>query len=168
MYWPIQSIQRRADMKKITGICLSLALVIGISLVPSAEVSANEVEVAVDGTLLTHQLESTMEALTMTRGIYLGSCSASVTSPGTGYVCGTGKTYATMVIPSIYVDVAIQRYNGSGWTTVASWVQYAYNAAYVGSSKTYSVTRGYYYRTATVHNAYGEYGSACTNGIYIS
>lgn len=153
-------------MKKIMGIVLSLSIAIGACMVPSVEVRAQEV--AVDGTLLTHELESTMELFAMSRGIYLHSGSASVTSPGIGLVCSTGKTYATKSIPSLYVKVYMQRYNGSTWSTVANWTQYAYNTNIVTSSKTYSVSRGYYYRTSTVHNAYGETGAAITNGIYIS
>lgn len=153
-------------MKKIMGVLLSLTILFGACLVPSNMAHANEV--AVDGTLLTQELESTVEFLSMTRGIYLHSGSASITSPGTGLICGTGKTYANMSIPSLFVGVYLQRYNGSSWSTIANWTQYAYNTNYVGSSKTYSVTRGYYYRTYTVHNAYGETGAAATNGIYIS
>lgn len=153
-------------MKRIKEVFLSLILVFVIFIMPSTYAQAQET--TSDGTLLTNELESTMEALTMTRGIYLASCSASITSPGTGLTCSTGKTYASMNVPSLYVAVHLQRYDGSTWSTVANWTQYAYNNNYVGSSKTYSVTRGYYYRTATVHNAYGETGAACTSGIYIS
>lgn len=153
-------------MKKFVEMLLTLVVVCSVSMVPYGSVNAQEV--ASDGTLLTQDLESTMEALSLTRGIYLWSCSASITSPGTGLTCSTGKTYATKVVPSLYVAVHLQQYSGSTWTTVANWTQYAYNDSIVTSSKTYSVTRGYYYRTATVHNAYGETGAAITNGIYIS
>lgn len=153
-------------MQKLIGTLLSLSVIVGLCTMPTMSVAA--MEVAVDGTLLTEELESTMDMLSMTRGIYLGTGSAGVTNPGTGLVCSTGKTYATKSVPSLYVAVHMQRYTGSSWTTVANWTEYAYNTSFVGSSKTYSVSRGYYYRTYTVHNAYGETGSGCTNGIYIS
>lgn len=153
-------------MRKLTGVLLTLMLIFGGCILPNVNVNAEEM--AVDGTLLTHELESTMEYMSLNRGIYLATYSASVTSPGVGLVCGTGKTYASRAVPSLYVIVSIQRYNGSGWTTVANWTQYAYNTSIVTSSKTYSVSRGYYYRTVTSHGAYGETGSGFTNGIYIS
>lgn len=166
MYGAVQSYTKEKIMKKIIRVLLSLSLILGASIMTCNPVQAHEL--AVDGTVLTQELESTMEVLAMTRGIYLLSGSASITSPGVGQVCSTGKTYATQSIPSMYVAVYIQRYNGSTWSTVANWTQYAYNTNIVTSSKTYSVSRGYYYRTYTVHNAYGETGSGCTNGIYIS
>lgn len=153
-------------MKRFLGVLLSLSLIMGMSFFTSISTCAQEV--SVDGVLLTQENESTMEVLSMTRGMYLYSYSASVTSPGTGLVCSTGKTYASMSVPNLYVKVYMQRYNGSTWSTVADWSQYAYNTNIVTSSKTYSVTRGYYYRTYTLHGAYGETGAACTSGIYIS
>lgn len=153
-------------MKKIIGIMLSLALVLGSFGAQSMVVKADEI--TVDGSVLTQDLESTMEYLSMNRAMYMLSFSASITSPGIGYVCSTGKTYGTMVMPSMYVAVYMQRYNGSTWSTVVNWTEYAYNTSIVTSSKTYSVPRGYYYRTYTVHNAYGETAAAATNGIYIS
>lgn len=166
MYCTVQVHKGGDYMKKIIGVFLSLSIVFVSCMIPSAYAQAEGT--TLDGTLLTYELESTMEFISMTKGIYLLSGSASITSPGTGLVCSTGKTYATMSIPSMFVGVYIQRYNGSTWSTVANWTQYAYNTNIVTSSKTYSVTRGYYYRTVTVHNAYGETGSAATSGIYIS
>lgn len=153
-------------MKKVLGVFLSLGLIVSLAIVPFEGAQAQEV--AKDSTLLTQELESTMEGLSLSRGIYLATYSASITSPGIGLVCSTGKTYASKVVPSMYVAVYMQRYNGSTWSTVVNWTEYAYNTEFLGSSKTYSVTRGYYYRTYTVHNAYGETAAAITNGIYIS
>lgn len=165
---PYNIIERRMFMKRIfTGI-LALSLSVGMMLVPTLTAKAQENTYAVDGTLLTYDSESHVDIYPLTRGVYLSACSATVSCPSTGLVCGTAKTYANFSIPKLYVDVYIQRYTGSGWTTVANWIQYAYNTAYVGSSKVYSVPRGYYYRTASVHYANGDYGSGFTSGIYIA
>lgn len=153
-------------MKKLMKVALVCAVVIAsIGMSSSKAVAA---ELAVDGTLLTTDSESEFVYESMLRGAYLYKGTGTITNPGIGLVGAGGTTIATMSVPSISVSVSIQRYNGSGWTTVANWTTSASNTNYVGSSKTYSVTRGYYYRVYTVHAANGEYAFGATSGIYIS
>lgn len=153
-------------MKKLLQQIVTASLI--LTLLFCTPISASAQEVAEDGTLLTTELESSVEVFSMLRGTYLNTGKAYISVPGTGYACGSGTTVANSAVSSIGLALYIQRYNGSGWTTVYQWSVSGSNTAYLSSTKTYAVTRGYYYRVYTTHSAGGEFMWNSTSGIYIA
>lgn len=143
-------------------------LVCTLAIIPGFRSEAAEVDMVELDSVLTSDVESTYEINPIMRYSYLMTCRGTITNPAIGYVGASASTYASTSVPSISVTVFVQRYNGSSWTTIANWKQSATNKAYVGTEKTLSVTRGYYYRVYSVHNANGESNFGATNGIYIS
>lgn len=150
-------------MRKILSAFLLAAIVMSTGLIGHA----NEAEYVINSEL-TNVDESSYEVFTIQRGTYLLAGSGTITNPAIGYVGASASTVARYSVPTVSVTVYLQRYNGSSWTTVSSWSAKGTNTNYVGTDKLFSVTRGYYYRVYSVHNANGETAFGATNGIYIS
>lgn len=98
------------------------------------------------------------EATTVTPrfvNISLMSASIDVTSSGKAlpysYVKTANSTY------TIYLNMSLQRYVNGGWSDVKSWS--TSGTGDVELDKSYYVTPGYYYRTATAATVYTSGGS---------
>lgn len=159
-------------MKKITAILLTAVLSICFCMIPQTAVEAadsTEYQVGdyVGGSLLTDEDFSEGTALAMTRGIYLGSGSSSISKVGTGKIAASGSTVGQKTVSTISVTVRVERLVGSSWQVYTSWSSTRYNAASVTSSKTLSVPQGYFYRVHSFHSANSDSSSSLTNGIWI-
>lgn len=152
-------------MKKIFKGLVTVIMAMAIMIQP---VTCRAQEVAEDGTLLTYELEVGGEYFSLTRGIYLMGGSAYLSVPSTGYVCGSASTFAQTKVSSIGLGMSIQRYNNGSWSTVQQWTASGSNMSTLTSSKTISVTRGYYYRLYASHSAGGEFCWNTTSGIYVA
>ena len=159
-------------MKKITAILLTAVLSICFCMIPQTAVEAadsTEYQVGdyVGGSLLTDEDFSEGTALPMTRGIYLGSGSSSISKVGTGKIAASGSTVGQRSVSTISVTVRVERLIGSSWQVYTSWSATRYNAASVTSSKTLSVPQGYFYRVHSIHYANSDSSGSYTNGIWI-
>ena len=130
-------------------------------------VQAADVPECVDGSYLTNDDSSEVTVGSKSRGIYLKSGSSSITRAGTGKIAAGGNTVGQKVVSKITVDVTVERYVNGKWGYYTSWVQTNYNSAYVSTSKTLSVPKGYYYRVYCVHYANSDVSDSYTDGIYI-
>lgn len=126
----------------------------------------------VDGSVLTHELSAEGIAYPRLRGIYFNSGSGSISVTGPGTVMITGSTTANQVSDSVKVTVHLQQLKNGSWVTLASYGPVTkFNGYYVSTSRTYSVSRGYYYRMTGGHtvieNGTFESGTSATNGVWV-
>lgn len=147
-----------------------IALAMGTSPVAyAAEVSEEtNVEVATDGTLLTHEEESSFTVYPRLRGVYLLKGTGTLTVPGNGLVGCYGTTTATMSVSKISISVRLERYVSGTWVGVSSWSNVGYNTNYISTYKGFSVTGGYYYRVVTEHWAATDWTMGSTSGIWVA
>ena len=72
----------------------------------------------------------------------------------------------------VQVHLYLEKLTNSGWTTVQTHSNVAYNTYKVDAGISYSVSRGYYYRVRGSHTAKKgmiiESCTTCTSAIYIS
>lgn len=142
-------------MKRILKTILSMFIVCCF-IVSTLHVSATEelLGTVVDGSVLTDGTEAESIVYPRQRGSYLSSGSAHITIAGTGSVTITGSTTAYQNVDQIKVTLYLQRLESGSWVTIATLgPRTKYNTNYVSNSKTYSVTRGYYYRVTGGHTA---------------
>ena len=64
------------------------------------------------------------------------------------------------------MNVIVERLSGGAWARVTSWTASEDNAWTVGSSKTLSVGRGYYYRVRCIHSAHTDVSSSMTSSLW--
>ncbi|MGI6679613.1 MAG: DUF6147 family protein [Dehalobacterium sp.] len=84
----------------------------------------------------------------------LGGLECSIDQVGTAAkVFVTGNTTTQFDVDSLTVKIYLQRWTGSSWTDVAYKTYNASNDDYVSGSYSYTVPRGYYYRTQVYHFA---------------
>lgn len=65
----------------------------------------------------------------------------------------TGSTSTLFEVDSLMVRIYLQRWDGSSWTNVAYKTFNDTNDDFVSGSYSYSISRGYYYRTKAYHTA---------------
>lgn len=158
--------------KRISSILTIMTLLLTMVINPiSVEASeSDEVSTIIDGSELLDESveESSEEYYSRLRGVYLMKGSGMISKVSSTMVAANGSTTAHSVVDSITVYVYVERYTGSGWTTVSSWGVTEYNDYYVSTTKFVTVTSGYYYRVRSFHYAGGESTSGSTNGIKIA
>ena len=153
---------------------LMAALLLACLILGALTVSAEEYEPGsvVDGSVLTHELTAEGIAYPKLRGTYVGSGSGSISVTGPGTVMITGSTTARQVSDSVKVTVHLQQLKNGSWVTLASYGPVTkYNDYYVSTSRTYSVSHGYYYRMTGGHtvieNGVFESTTSATNGVWV-
>jgi hypothetical protein len=149
-------------------VCL-LCFIFGVLNVQAADDLLGTV---VDGSVLTDQLEAESIIYPLMRGSYLSSGSGHILIAGTGSVKITGSTSAYQTVDEVSVTLHLQQLKNGNWVHVTTLgPKKAYNASYVSNSRTYSVTRGYYYRVTGTHVAIkddvAEALSSYTDGVYV-
>lgn len=152
--------------KRILSMCLGLALLCGMILLPINQVKAEDL-VADDGTVLIMDTESEGVAELFTKGVYLRSGSCKITKVGSGKINASGTTIAQKQVATVKVSVIIERYTGSSWVHVTSFAATASNDVMVNTSKNLTVAKGYYYRVRAIHSANSDGSSSATGGIMI-
>lgn len=142
-------------MRKSGRVVLPLLFLICCILGTLHAAAADELSgTVVDGSVLTDESEVESTVYSRLRGAYLSSGSGHLKIAGTGKVTVSGNTSAYQTVDEIKVTLRLQRLEGSTWVHVATLgPKTAYNNYYVSNSKTYSVTRGYYYRVTGSHTA---------------
>ncbi len=162
-------------MRKLSSVVTAMAMVCGLCLGMGtvSEAAASDKAIVVDGSALTHESEASTIVYSQLKGYYLLSGSGAIGMPYNGKAAATGTTFARTDLPAVGVTVSVQRYNGSGWTSVYSWSRTAYNAYKVTTSQTINVTPDYYYRVYTNHIVETPSGDleilrGSTDGIWIN
>jgi hypothetical protein len=170
--------------KRIMAVLLTVFTIAGLGTGNVSRVLAADDDLGkiVDGSLLTEDEESTAyideESIIYVSdeenddgislyGTYLLDGRASIANAGGGKIAATGVTTAHKST-KLKVTVVVQRYSGTTWDYVTSWTATKSSGTYLSTSKTLSVTKGYFYRVRCSHSAGGEAGYSCTNGIKIS
>ncbi len=152
---------------KILSLIMVMFMVCTLFISTQKNVQAADVPECVDGSYLTNDDSSEVTVGSKSRGIYLKSGSSNIVRAGTGKIGAGGNTVGQKVVSKITVDVTVERYVNGKWGYYTSWVQTNYNSAYVSTSKTLSVPKGYYYRVYCVHYANSDVSDSYTDGIYI-
>lgn len=98
-------------------------------------------------------------------GIYLMDGMSVIQDAGTGKIVAGGITNAAKKC-DVTVNVIVERLVGGSWLRVTSWTASDDYAWTVGSSKTLSVGRGYYYRVRCLHFANTDASSSMTSSLW--
>ncbi|MFR6529263.1 MAG: hypothetical protein ACLURI_14380 [Roseburia inulinivorans] len=98
-------------------------------------------------------------------GVYLMDGMSVIQDAGTGKIVAGGITNAARRC-DLTVNVIVERLSGGAWARVTSWTASEDNAWTVGSSKTLSVGRGYYYRVRCIHSAHTDVSSSMTSSLW--
>lgn len=99
------------------------------------------------------------------RGIYLSYGTSVIRDAGTGKIVAGGITNGAVKC-DLTVNVIVERLVGGNWLRVTSWTASEDYAWTVGSSKTLSVGRGYYYRVRCLHSAHTDASSSMTSSLW--
>lgn len=142
-------------------------LIMAICLVNVSGAKAADESECVDGSYLVEDEYSEGNAVNITRGIYLGSGSSTITKEGTGKIGAGGKTIGQTTVATISITVRVEKLVNGSWTTYTTWSATKYNSPYVSTSKVLSVPIGYYYRVYSTHMANSDVSDSFTNGIHI-
>ena len=97
-------------------------------------------------------------------GVYLMDGMSVIQDAGVGKIVAGGITNAAKKC-DVTVNVIVERLDG-GWARVTSWTASEDYAWTVGSSKTLSVGRGYYYRVRCLHFANSDASSSMTSSLW--
>ena len=160
-------------MKQLKKFVLPLLLICCFLMSTLQVVAANELlGTVVDGSVLTDDMEAEDTVYPRQRGSYLSSGSGHIVLAGTGKVTISGNTAAYQNVDEIKVTLYLQRLENGQWVHVATLgPKTNYNTNYVSNSKTYSVTRGYYYRVTGGHTVIkgskSEALTSATNALWV-
>jgi hypothetical protein len=169
--------------KKMMAVLLTVFTIAGLGTGNVSKVLAADDDLGkiVDGSLLTEDEESTGyvdedsiiyvgdegddDGISL-YGTYLLDGRSAIANAGNGKITATGVTTAHKST-KLKMTVVVQRYSGTTWDYITSWTATKSSGTYLSSSKTLSVTKGYYYRVRCSHSAGGESGYSYTDGIKI-
>ncbi len=156
--------------KRLLSISLTLIMLMGMLLFMSAsDVKASEDATILDGSCLTHDMESVGYATKITRGadLFTGYSKCVVQGPGKIYVGGT--TIAAHVVDSVRIAVIVERAKDGDttWEYYDSWEKENANTDRAASSRALTVEGGYYYRVRCFHGANKDVSSSFTNGVFV-
>lgn len=98
-------------------------------------------------------------------GVYLLNGMSTIQDAGTGKIIAGGITSGAVKC-DLSVNVIVERLVGGSWVRVTSWTASEDYAWTVGSSKTLSVGRGYYYRVRSLHSAHTDASSSWTGNLW--
>lgn len=98
-------------------------------------------------------------------GVYLLNGMSTIQDAGTGKIIAGGITSGAVKC-DLTVNVIVERLVGGSWARVTSWTASEDYAWTVGSSKTLSVGRGYYYRVRCLHSAHTDASSSMTSSLW--
>lgn len=154
-------------MKRFLSAMLAGVMVCTLTFGTTSVVKANDEPTIIDGSELTDEESSVVTVGPLTRGIYLKSGTSTTLDAGSGKISAGGDTVGQTYVDKISVFVRVQQLVGGRWVYYTSWSASKTDSAYVSTSKTFSVEKGYYYRTYCTHTANSDVSDSYTNGIYI-
>lgn len=154
--------------RKLMSACLAVMLVGGLSMMSMQEIRAAEGKV-LDGSMLTHEEESTGYNTKISRGEDLLTGYSKCVKLGEGKIYAGGTTIAAQVVDSVQIGVLVERAKEEDkeWSYYDNWYKENKNNNRVMSNRTLYVDGGYYYRVRCTHAANSDVSSSFTDGIYI-
>lgn len=155
--------------KRITAVVCALTLMTCMLLISKESAQAASQDPVIDGSYLTHEIESIGYDTKVTRGVDLLTGYSKSTRRGPGQLYAGGTTIAAHVVESVQVAVMVERAKegDTSWEFYDSWQKINHNTDRAGSSKTLYVEGGYYYRVRSMHSANDDVSSSFTNGVFI-
>ncbi len=155
--------------KRALSVCCTFLLVIGMLLITANNAKAAAEGPILDGSYLTHDVESIGYATPFTRGVDLMVGYSKCVRLGPGKIYAGGTTIAEHNVDSIRVSVIIERAQegDTSWTYYDNWYKKNENTDRVSSNRTLYVEGGYYYRVRSTHSANHDLGESFTDGVYI-
>lgn len=151
--------------KRLLSVICVIAMILSVSII-----NVRASEQMVDGSYLTSDEESVGEAILITRGDYLQTGTSKVSKSSSTTIAAGGVTTAKRVVDEIGIAVIVERLKvgTSSWSFYRSWENEKYDSSYVTSSKTLTVSKGYYYRVRCTHWANSDVSSSFTNGVLLN
>lgn len=154
-------------MKKVIASISAVCMLMPMSNVLAAESDDAVVEINAKAFSAEPQNQLEGRIANSSRGIYLQDGSVTIVETGKGKLAAGGSTVAQRVVDRVKLAVILEQYTDGMWSQVYSWNVSDTNAAYVHTSKTFTVPRGYYYRARGIHSANTDVSNSYTNGIWI-
>lgn len=153
-------------MKKKILLALSiLSMSFAANTYQPLNVYAQEEEIKEDYSYLLNDEAIIGQAEVNPAGVYLLNGMSTIQDAGTGKIIAGGITSGAVKC-DLTVNVIVERLNGGNWVRVTSWTASEDYAWTVGSSKTLSVGRGYYYRVRCLHFANSDASSSMTSSLW--
>lgn len=151
--------------KRLLSLVCVMAMVLALS-----GVNVRASEQRVDGSYLTNDTESVGEAVLVMRGEDLQMGISKVSKSSATSIAAGGTTTAKHEVKKIGIIVIVERLKvgTSGWSFYRSWEAEKTNTSLITSSKTLTVSKGYYYRVRATHWANSDVSTSSTNGILIN
>ena len=161
----------KKKIKKMLGLCLTTALLLGMSIPTYAETIPPELGKVVEGSTLIEDNVSEVTLYNRARGNILNRGVARVSDNDDGTVNAYGSVIGAVICDRMDLTLVLQRYDGKYWNDVATKSYSASNIGVLSRSFNTSVSRGYYYRVkaACVATDGGTVESQMpvTNGIWV-
>lgn len=153
-------------MKKKILLALSiLSLSLAGNTYQPLDVYAQEEEIKEDYSYLLNDEAIIGQTEVNPAGVYLLNGMSTIQDAGTGKIIAGGITSGAVKC-DLTVNVIVERLKGGNWVRVTSWTASEDYAWTVGSSKTLSVGRGYYYRVRSLHFANTDASSSMTSSLW--
>lgn len=155
--------------KKVLSVCCTFLLVIGMLLISANNAIAASDDPNLDGSYLTHDVESIGYATLLTRGVDLMAGYSKCVRLGPGKIYAGGTTIAEHDVNCVRVSVLIERAKkgDTSWTYYDGWYKQNENSDRVSANRTLYVEGDYYYRVRSTHSAHLDLGESFTDGVYI-
>lgn len=155
--------------KRIVSVCLTLLFILGVMSAVADDVKASDDVPLLDGSYLTHDVESIGYACKLTRGVDLLTGYSKVVRVGPGKIYAGGTTVAAHTVEKVKIAVMIERVSQEGetWEFCTSWDKENFNSDRVSANREVTVEGGYYYRVRCTHSANNDLSSSFTDGIFI-
>ena len=161
--------KRERKIRQLFSVCLTLGLIMGMSLVAKVECQASSTKAVIDGSNLLHTEESVGYATGKTRGEDLMTGYSKIVRLGPGKIYAGGTTIAAHTVNEVGVAVTVERAQEGDdhWTIYDGWQKFNENTDRVASNRTLDVEGGYYYRVRCTHSANDDVSSSFTDGVFI-
>ena len=164
-------------MKKVMNLksllfCAMLVLTLAVNSVNVQADALDYLGNTIDGSVLTNDVESVGNYLSVARSTYLHEGYVRITNNGNGYVGVGGATLCNVTCNTVKLNIYLERSKGDGnFYSYMKWENIDYNTNSLYMGKEVKVEKGYYYRLRGYHsctkNGVLENGGSSTNGIYI-
>lgn len=151
--------------KRLLSVVCVMAMILSVSII-----NVRASEQMVDGSYLTNDEESVGEAVLVMRGDDLQAGTSKVSKVSSTSIAAGGTTAAKHAVSEIGVAVAVERLKvgTSSWSFYRSWEATKTNTGSVFSSRTLTVSKGYYYRVRCTHWANSDVSTSSTSGILLN
>jgi hypothetical protein len=159
-------------MRKILEVFLLILIIMSVMNVPVLAASKDSAQTAVVHNTRAELLSHINPEEAESRDYLIEEWYSEIRSIGNGQVSLYGLTRCNTTCDSVSVELQLQRWNGSNWSTIGTYVFEAFNTDYNWGLRTVSVSTGNHYRVKSYHRA--EDGSiydqttAVTQAIYLN